>query len=297
VDEEAHAWLTAAVLDGESMVVAGTAVKTLQGLEDLPWDELTPWLCGLLRSPHTDAVVRLTAILLDRDRVVDEVFARRAAASLFGTATARMRRAVAADEDPNLIGGLLKLVVRVDEHATLGLDQVREVYDITRSRLPGRPPEPDGSQLPELPARSGSPAPSAERERSRERSGWYSAALQDVSTVCGSLLSTRLSRSDIRELLAELLPAITPRIMSGTVRSRAATLLTGVGRRDPEGLDWLDGLFARTDLAPGIKYAIADAVLDIDGRRREGRAAGLLALPGCPDDVADHIRNELRHSD
>ncbi|MDH6214199.1 hypothetical protein [Streptomyces pseudovenezuelae] len=82
-----------------------------------------------------------------------------------------------------------------------------------------------------------------------------------------------------------------------STRTWAATLLTGVGRRDSEGLDWLDWLFARTDLAPGIKYAIADAVLDIDGRRREGRAAGLLALPGCPDDVADHIRNELRHCD
>ncbi|MGX1543777.1 helix-turn-helix domain-containing protein [Streptomyces adustus] len=285
LDDTARTWLSAVVLEGESMTVAGTAVKTPQGLEDLPWGELTPWLCELLRSPHTDAVTRLTEILLDRSRVVDAVFAEHAV-PLLGTAIERMRRAVAADEDPNLIGGLLKLIVRVDEHATLGRDEVREVYDITRSRLPGAA----GPS-----ALAGSPAPCAERERNRERSGWYSAALQDVSTVCGALLGTRLGRSDIRELLAELLPAITPQITSRTVRSRAASLLTGVGRRDAEGLDWLDGLFVRPDLAPGIKYAIAEAVLDIDGRRREGRAAGLLALPGCPDDVADHIRNELRH--
>uniref|UniRef100_UPI000A5081D1 ATP-binding protein n=1 Tax=Streptomyces graminilatus TaxID=1464070 RepID=UPI000A5081D1 len=296
LDETARAWLSAA-LNGESPAVAGTAVKTLQELEDLPWGELTPWLCELLRSPHTDAAMRLTKILLDPSRVVDAVFTEHAI-PLLGTATARMRRAVANDEDSNLIRNLLKLVIRVDEHATLGRDEVMEVYKITRSRLPDAPQDPGSAS-----AVPGSAAPSAERERVRERSGWYSAALQDVSTMCGALLGTRLSRPEIRGLLTELLTAMPEQIVSGTVRKRATTLLKGVGHRDPEGLDWLDGLFVRTDLALGIKYAIADAVLAIDGIRRDGRAEGLLTLPGGPSDLGDlgdlgdHIRYELRNCD
>ncbi|MFD6287598.1 hypothetical protein [Streptomyces sp. NPDC060205] len=291
LDEKARAWLSAAVLDGESPSVAGTAVSTLQGLEDLPWHELTPWLCELFRSPHTDAVTRLTQIFLDRSRVVDAVFTQHAG-PLLGTALTRMRRAVATDENPDLIRNLLRLIIRVDEHATLGRDEVMEVYDITRSRLPDAPPKEGGSST-----LSASTAPSAERERRREQSGWYSAALRDVSTMCGALLGTRLSRAEIRGLLTELLPPMPPQIMGSTVRKRAATLLKGVCHHDPEGLDWLDALVVRTDLTTGIKYAIAEAVLNIDGKRREGRAAGLLALPGCPREVADHIRDELRHCD
>ncbi|MFG2952336.1 hypothetical protein ACGF5O_01230 [Streptomyces sp. NPDC048291] len=290
-DKKARAWLSAAVLEGESQTVAGTAVKIIQELEDLPWDELTPWLCELFRSPHTDAVMRLTQIFLDRSRVVDAVFTQHAR-PLLGTATARMRQAVATDEDPNLIRSLLKLIIRVNEHATLGRDEVMEVYAITRSRLPDAQPKEGGSST-----LSASTAPSAERERRREQRGWYSAALQDVSTMCGALLGTRLSRAEIRGLLTELLTPMPSQIMGSTVRNTAATLLKGVCHRDPEGLHWLDGLFVRTDLTPGIKYAIAKAVLNIDGKRREGRAAGLLALPGCPSEVADYIRDELRHCD
>lgn len=268
-DSRARDWLAAAMLDGTSSAIAGTVVKTMQREVGAYAGELTSWLVTLLDSPHTDAVMRLTAILCDPRRVGDEAIAQ-VTDRLSGIAARRMRRAVEHDEDPTLFRSLLTLLIRVDGLTRLGRETVYEVYSITRARLPQEP--------------------------TVSESGRYSAALRDISALCGSLLPGRLTRPEIRELLSELLSVIDPGILGQKITDALAALLANVGRYDPGALDWLERLFARPDLAAGTKQAIAKAVLKLEPPERGGRADRLRAVPGCPSEVDTLILNQLRES-
>lgn len=268
-DPQARQWLANALLHGASSTVAGTAIKTVRGCIAVYGPELTHWMVTLLDSPHTDAVMRVTTILGDRDPV-DDAALTAVAATLPQTAIRRMRVAVRKEEDSNLIRQLLLLIIRVDELTALGRDIAEEVYAVTRARLA---PEPAATE-----------------------SAGYSAALRDISLLCGSLLPGRFTKREIRELLTELLTAIGAAALGRKITDALAALLTGLGRRDPGALDWLEDLFVRQDLAPGPKRAIAKAVLNLDGAERGGRAARLRTLPGCPPEVATFILNALRSS-
>jgi hypothetical protein len=265
-DLQARQWLASALLHGASPATAGTAAKTLQSEAVGYRNELTPWLITLLGSPHTDAVMRVAKILSDPAQVSNEALAV-VADPLPGITIHRMRNAVQQDEDPNLIRSLLSLIIRADKLAPLTRARVHEVYSATRARLPQ---EPHG------------------------RSARYSAALRDISTLCRTLLPGRFTRPEIRALLSELLSVIDPASLGQKITDALATLLAGVGRNDPGALDWLEELFGRPDIAPTTKHAIAQAVLNLDGAERGGRASRLRAAPGCPPEVDTFILNALQ---
>lgn len=264
-DPRARVWLEEALLRGHSSNVAGTAVKTLQDHRGAWPPDLVRWLVSVLGTPHTDAAMRLTTILANDDRVGAEALAA-VTSVLLETAIRRMRLAVEGDEDANLVRSLLTLIIRVDTLVPLSRDLVNEVYSVTRARLV------QGSRT--------------------DESGRCSAALRDLSTLCGSLLPGRFSREEIRELLTELLTTDVTAV-GRKIRSALAVLLTGVGRRDPGALDWLEELFGDPNTSPGTQDAIANAVLSLDGAEAGGRAARLRAHPACPPDVATFILNAL----
>lgn len=268
-DPKARAWLAGVLLDGADSGPAGKAANMIELPVGMLSTEIVEWLITLVETPHTDAALRLARIVGDRARVDDDTLVLLSEA-LRDVTIRRMRHAVAAHEDSNLVRDLLSLLIRLDMLGPLSRDCVEEIYGVTRSRLPERPGEALDGQ-----------------------SARHSAAVRDMFRLCWTLFPERFSKAEIRELLAELLT-----VADVISRSKLSAALTGVFERlvrsDPDAFDWLtNDLFPRTDLVPGAHHAIAAAVLTVEDRQPGGRASALRTLSSCPTEVATFLLREL----
>ncbi|HEY1570369.1 MAG TPA: hypothetical protein VGG05_03435 [Pseudonocardiaceae bacterium] len=255
-DAVARDWITRQVVSGVSPSVAGTVVKTIvdEHQDGLP-ESMFSWVATLLRTRHTDAAQRLTALLLERpdnvsvDAVID-----------------RMQAAGDNREDSMLSRSLLELVVQIDEIRPLTESDVRRICGIVRSRVV----RPDAS--------------ASDR----------SAAVRDLSSLAGRVMPRRLEPGVSRDLIGGVLTGFTPGQLGSKLGVRVTSMLLSFLRRDPDAPTWLISIFSRpaTDLA--VKFAIADAFLLYEHNKPGGYASALKDRADCPPEVATLIVPRLK---
>jgi hypothetical protein len=271
VDQLAREWIDEQLSAGASPAVARTVVKTIADAHpDGPPASMTTWLGRLLSTPHTDAAERLTAMLYDAVTRSDSSQPN-VLADLTGTMIARMRAAVRHHEDSRLHRSLLKLLIRADEVDPLSDHNVREIYQIVRSRLL---------------ATDGQPSKAAASD--------YPAAVRDLSTLSGTLLSRRLNAATVRDIFADMLTSFDSDRLGSKIRMAVTSLLVSFTRRDPEAVEWLTTIFGTPGIAVEIQLSIADALLQIEGRMPGGRASAIKDRPDCPTEVAAFIVTKLQ---
>lgn len=274
-DKEARNWIEKEVLHGSSPRVAGTAIKTVVDTLDRV-DERLPesvcfWLVKLIGSTHTDASQRLAAFL-GRSQLIDETTLSSIASNLAPIVIERMVTATQNDEDSQLTGELLELLVRLDGLVPMEAEAVRTVYQITRDRL---------ANVSEV----------ANRSVIKDEA----SAVRDMGRLMGTLINRRLSRAEGRSLLGEFLSAIDDARFGNKVVKVISSMLVGLAARDAATISWMEKLFAQESIANVIKLAIARAMLQIDGNNVGGRASQLKDRSDCPPEVATYIVTRLRH--
>ena len=254
--------------------MAGTAIKTVidnfESVDERVPDSICRWLVTLIGSTHTDAAQRLAAFLGKSD-LIDEVTLSSIAPELAPAVTERMEIATQNREDSQLVRELLEVLVRLDGLVPMRADEVRTVYQMTRSRLTGASGVPNGQMIKD-----------------------EGAAVRDMGHLTGTLISRRLSPAEGRALLGEFLSAIDDNRFGNNIVKVIFAILIGLAHRDAEAISWMEDLFGREDVANAVKLAIARAILQIDGHHIGGRASRLKDLPDCPPEVATYIITRLR---
>jgi hypothetical protein len=258
-DPAARHWIATQVLTGRSAAVAGTAVKTIADTFGTPSAAIIGWLCGLLRTPHTDAARRLAELLADTD--LSLVTGR-----LTPIVLDRLRTAASPGEDSMLSRALLELLIRIDHHTPLDEPAVLAIYTTVRARLP--------LDLGDL---------------GSHRTNDHSAALRDLTTLSGTLMANRLPSDQVRTLFTDLLRSLDPAHLGAKMVRTVRALVRSIAGRDPQAVPWLEQVFVLPDIAVEVRLAIADALLALDGNAPDGRAAQLKNHPTCPPEVAAHI--------
>ena len=77
-------------------------------------------------------------------------------------------------------------------------------------------------------------------------------------------------------------------------RSAVATMLKGLGHDDlPATCTWMRDIFVTPGTALGIRLAIAEATLALDGNQPGGRADALEHEPACPVEVATYLQKHI----
>jgi hypothetical protein len=119
------------------------------------------------------------------------------------------------------------------------------------------------------------------------------SAVNSIATLCGTLMARCLPSDEVRQRIGSLLAGFDPgAVANKTVRS-VASMLVGIQGRDPEALDWMEGIFGRDDTALGVQLAIAEAFLVNDHRYPGGRASRLKDRKDCPPEVVTYTINRL----
>lgn len=270
-DQRARHWIDAQLGADASPSVAGTVAKTIVETHSAgPPTSMVAWLGALLRTPHTDAAERLTAMLRDSSALLKETSVD-LLAELASTAIDRMQTAVEHYEDSRLHRSLLNLLVRIDDACPLGEQEVWETYRIVRSRLL---------------AADGAPSGAAASD--------YPAAIRDLSTLTSTLISRRLDAGTVRDMITEILAELDPTRLGTKIWTDITSLLNGLARRDPDAPEWLTVLFGMPGVALEVQLSIAEALLQFEGEMPGGRAAALKDHPLCPIEVAALIVTRLR---
>jgi hypothetical protein len=267
-DADARAWVTAQVLGGLSPRVAGTAVKAIADVvakAGRPVDRpLAEWLTSLVATQHTDAAARVLRLIYTVEVVDDESFAS-IAPQLVPALMSRLDRAVDRLEDTQLIQAILECFIRADRLCPVEPDVVRQVYEsLVRSFV--RAPT------------TGTHFDTA-------------SAVNNIATLCGTLMARRLPSDEVRQRIGSLLAGFDP-VANKTVQS-VHSMLVGIEGRDPEALDWMEDIFGRADTTLGVKLAIAEAFVFHDHRHPGGRASRLKDRIDCPPEVVTYIINRL----
>jgi hypothetical protein len=269
-DADARAWITAQVLGASSSRVAGTAVKTTADVlvkAGQPVDKpLAEWLTSLVTTRHTDAARRLLELIYAPEVVDDATFAS-TAPRLVPALMDRLDQAVDRLEDAQLIQAILDCFIRADRLAPIEPDVARRVYDSLVQCLSRAPTK--GTHFD------------------------TASAVNNIATLCGTLMARRLPSNEVRHRIGSLLAGFDPgAVGSKTVRS-VHSMLVGIEGRDPEALDWMEGIFGRPDTALGVQLAIAEAFLFHDHWHSGGRASRLKDRKDCPPEVVTYIINRL----
>ncbi|GAA4102209.1 AAA family ATPase [Nonomuraea soli] len=268
-DPRARDWLVRVLLQRVEPGPAGKAMTMIERHMGRFEGESARWLVSLLETPHTDAALRITKIIRNEEHFSDAEISTYYEELVAGVLR-RMRRAVEAAEDPNLLRAQGNLLMRLDRLRPLSGEVVAQAFATARDRFPA------------------TPRPVSERERVQ-----HSAALRQIDRFCRTLLPGRIGRAKVRELLGELLTVADVADVKD-VREMLADLLTWLARTDAGALDWLtEELFPRTDLAPGVHMAIAMGMVEFEKRAPGGRAARLRTMPSCPEGVRAYLLTEL----
>jgi hypothetical protein len=270
-DGDAQAWVTAQVLGASSSRVARTAVRTIADVvaeAGRPLGRpLAEWLTSLVATRHNDAARGVLRLIYTVEAVDDDTFAS-IASGLVPALMGRLDRAVDRLEDPQLIQAILDCFIRADRLYSIEPDVVRRVYDSLVRYL---------FRAPTMGTHSDT-----------------ASAINKIAQVCGTLMAKRLPADEVRHRIGSLLAEFDPGAANRTVRS-VASMLVGIEGRDPEALDWMEGIFGGADTALGVKLAIAEAFLFHDHWHPGGRASRLKDRSDCPAEVVTYIINSLRN--
>jgi hypothetical protein len=270
-DFSARDWIADQVLRGQSPRVAGTAVTSFGRATDgteLDGAELE-WLAGLMASKHTEAVRSVAALMKDEHHFADGVL-RSAATTIVPQALARLRAAIEMGEASLLIRTLVELLTRINRVSPLPVEVVEEVFELIRLRL-------------EVPSASLSP----------ERSDQF-AAITDLRIFVGHVMAQSLPAQEVRSRVGEVLLKLQDSQVLSNVRDTLVILLKGLGHGDlPNTCAWMRDIFATPGVAAGVQLAIAEAMLDLDGREPGGRAAALEYESTCPVSVATYLQRHI----
>ncbi|MFD4636567.1 hypothetical protein ACFWN2_04580 [Lentzea sp. NPDC058436] len=272
VDPDARRWIEDQVTTGVSPNVASTVIKTFVDAHAAagPPARMVTWLAALLNTPHTDAAERLATMLLGARESFAEMDADGLAA-LVHSVIARMEAAVNRQEDSGLHRALLNLLIRLDDVRALGQHEVWWIYRNVRARL-----------IADASAAAGPPTSD------------YPAAIRDMSTLSGTLMSRRLDSGTVRDMLAEIVLGLDESQLKGKVRVPFTSLLVSLAHRDPEAPDWLVAVFGTPGVGVEVQKAIARALLKLEDNMPGGRASALKDRPNCPVAVESLIVKELR---
>ncbi len=272
-DVMARTWVAHEVLEEQSPRVAGTAIKTMEdsirAAATCISADMVSWLGTLLSTVHTDTSQRLARLLGDK-KYVDDDDLRSAMATLLPATLDRLRVAIRRVEDSQLARQLLDLLVRLDMAEPMSADQVRNVWDIMRSRV--RVFRGDAGDL-----------------RIDD-----SAGFRDIAHLCGTLMARRLASSEVRQLVEEFLFSLDLDRFGNKIGKTLESLLVGLSFRDPEAITWMERIFGRPDASELLQLAIAKALLRVDGDQADGRAAQLKNRVECFNSVSIFIMNQLR---
>jgi hypothetical protein len=263
-DTDSRGWIQQQIVEGTSPSVAGTVAKTIADThpDGLP-EPMTMWVGTLLRTPHTDAAVRLTELLLDIPALETgslDILTR--------TAIDRMRAAVDNHEDSKLHRSLLGLVIKIDNVQPTDESDVRAVYRTVQSRL----------SRPEVAASD------------------RSAALRDLATLSGTLMARHMDTGTVRDLIGDVLTSLGTARLGKKLVDKVASLLFSLLRRDPDAPAWLQSVFGDTGTALEIKLATAEAFLRYEGNMPGGYASALKDRSDCPPEVAALIVPRLQQT-
>ena len=263
-DLYARNWVEQVVLEGSRPRVAGAALRSIEeaaagGSVRIDM-QMARWLSGLLSTPHVDACMRVARLLHDPVRIADNSF-RPITSLVADSAMKRLRLEVLGNGQDQLIRALLETVIRAMREGAGDPALVRDVWDLTASRVLTPGADPAGR----------------------------SAALRDLAHISGTLLPGLLSplegQTRIRRVLQEL-ELDPPRSKSlKAVRS----MIIGWSHRDPEALDVLDDVFTVEGVSPHVQMMIAEAMV----QRDLGRAARLKDRAECPPEVVTFLLTKL----
>jgi hypothetical protein len=269
-DVSANSWVEDVVVKGRSPRIAGTAVKTIADTAVLGQVSISvttaAQLVNLLPTRHTDAARRILTMLASHETVDDEAF-EPIISALVPQAIKRFNVAIRQNEDLQLTQAILDTLIRCDNFIPLDPLLVRKFYDaqagiITKNRSGGNVTRP-------------------------------STALHQMVSLCGTLMARRLPNDETRSRLGDLLTRIKLEDLGAKSVRAAASMLMGIGHRDPKGLDWMEDLFGRTDSSLGLQQAIAEVFVTMDRRRAGGRASRLKDRPDCPPSIVNYVIKRL----
>jgi len=272
-DTSARDWITDQVLRGQSPQVAGTAVTSFGRAAD--GAELNgaalEWLASLLGSKHTEAARSVAALIKDEHRFGDGVL-RPVGATIAPAAVARLRTAIEKGEDSLLMRTLVQLLARVNRASPLPVGVIEETFELIRIRLKA----PSGSIPPE------------------KRSDQF-AAVTDLRIFVGQVMAQSLPGQEVRSRVGEILLTLQDSQVQSNVRGALVILLKGLGHDDlPNTCAWMRDIFAAPAVVSGVQLAIAEAMLDLDGREPGGRAAALEHESNCPVAVATYLQRHIK---
>jgi hypothetical protein len=268
-DPASRNWISTQVLAGQSSQVASTAVTSFgRATVGTELDAATlQWLTSLLASRHTEATRSAADLIADKDRF-SAATVQAAAPVLTAAAVARLRAAVDGEEASQTKGELLKLLIRVHWAAPLPADVIVEVFTLIQRRL--------------------EPVPGRISEVKRHD---QNTAITDLRTFVGQVMARSLARPEVFRRVGEVLAALTDAQVQNNARSTVVTMLKGLGHDDlPATCTWMRNVFVSPGTATGVRLAIAEAMLDLDGDQPGGRADALVHEPACPVEVATYLQ-------
>ncbi len=271
-DATARDWISAQVLAGQSQQVASTAVTSFgRATAGIELDAtVLQWLTSLLASGHTEATRSAAALIADKDRFGAATL-RAAAPVLTPAGVARLHAAVDGEEASQTKSELLKVLIRVHWVTPLPTDVIAEVFTLIRRRL--------------------EPVPGNISEVKRND---QNTAITDLRTFVGQVMARSLPLAETFRRVGEVLGALNDAQVQNNARSAVATMLKGLGHDDlPATCAWMRDIFVTPGTALGIRLAIAEATLALDGNQPGGRADALEHEPVCPVEVATFLQKYI----
>jgi hypothetical protein len=271
-DTASRNWISTQVLTGQSPQVASTAVTSFgRASAGIELDAaVLQWLTGLLASRHTEATRSAAVLIADKGRFSAATL-QAAAPVLTPAVVARLRAAVDGEEASLTKSELLKVLIRVHWVTPLSADVIVEVFTLIRRRL--------------------EPVPGSISEVKRND---QNAAITDLRTFVGQVMARALSLSETFRRVGEVLDALDDTQVQNNARSAVATMLKGLGHDDlPATCTWMRDIFVTPGTALGVRLAIAEATLALDGDQPGGRADALEHEPTCPVEVATYLQKHI----
>ena len=108
-------------------------------------------------------------------------------------------------------------------------------------------------------------------------------------------MAQSLPSQEVRSRAGEVLLTLQDSQVLSNVRGTLVILLKGLGHGDlPNTCAWMRDIFATPGVAAGVQLAIAEAMLDLDGREPGGRAAALEYESNCAVSVATYLQRHIK---
>lgn len=271
-DTTSRNWISTQVLTGQSSQVASTAVTSFgRATAGIELDAaVLQWLTSLLASRHIEATRSAADLIADKRRFSAATL-QAAAPVLRSAVVTRLRAAVDGEEASQTKSELLKALIRVHWVTPLPADVIVEVFTLIRRRL--------------------EPVPGNISEVKRND---QNTAITDLRTFVGQVMARSLPLPETFRHVGEVLNALNDTQVQNNARSAVATMLKGLGHDDmPATCTWMRDIFVTPGTALGVRLAIAEATLALDGDQPGGRADALEHEPTCPVEVATYLQKHI----